>query len=103
MLSGVNRERTRHGLLALRIDRGLQARARAHCRWMAETGRFEHTPGNLIENIGEGHADTSIVLKAWMGSRGHRGNILDPAARTIGVAGYAVKGGKPYWVQRFRR
>jgi uncharacterized protein YkwD len=70
---------------------------------MAETGRFEHTPGNLIENIGEGHKDSSVVLRAWMASPGHRANILDPEARTIGVAGYAVPGGKPCWIQVFRR
>lgn len=103
MLADVNRERTRHGLKALRIDRGLQAQTRKHCRWMAETGSFEHSPGNLIENIAEGHADSSVVLAAWMEAAGHRANILDPAALTIGVAGYVVEGGKTYWVQRFRR
>ena len=99
----MNRERSRAGLAALRIDMKLQSAARARCRQMAQTGTFQHTPGNLIENIGEGHADSSIVLKAWMASRGHRGNILDELARTIGVAGYVVPGGEPCWVFRFRR
>ena len=103
LLAGVNRERSRAGLAALRIDVKLQSAARARCRRMAQTGRFVHTPGNLIENIGEGHADSSVVLRTWMASRGTRGNILDSAVRTIGVAGYVVLGGEPCWVLRFRR
>ncbi len=103
MLADVNRERSKHKLRALQIDRQLQVLTREHCRWMAETGRLEHSPGSRIENVGEGHVDTLAVFKAWMGTAGHRGNILDPAARVIGVAGYVVEGGKPYWVQRFRR
>ena len=103
MLARVNAERQRYGLVNLEIDAALQESARKHCRWMATTGTFEHTSGPGIENIGEGQRSAATVIQAWMGSGGHRQNILDPAARIIGVAGYLGQNGKTYWVQQFKR
>jgi uncharacterized protein YkwD len=57
--------------------------------------------GALAENIAAGQSDAVAVMKDWMGSAGHRANILNCTYRNIGV-GYAT-GGRygTYWTQAF--
>ena len=55
------------------------------------------------ENIamGEGNALTSSnVVSKWMGSPGHRANILDPRPNYIGI-GFVSGGGRAYATQNF--
>jgi uncharacterized protein YkwD len=54
----------------------------------------------LGENIARGQTEAASVVKGWMESPGHRGNILDPEFGDIGV-GYAQGSSGPYWVQVF--
>lgn len=70
-----------------------QARARA----AALVGRdLEHAPldgvaaacapGELVaENLSRAAADPQDVVDAWLGSPGHRGNLLDPGLGRMGV------------------
>lgn len=88
----------------------LQAAAQAHADDMARTGELSHrgangsTAGSRIrsagynacfhaENIAFGQANTAAVFQDWMGSSGHRRNILAPEATQFGFArnsGYSV-------------
>jgi uncharacterized protein YkwD len=100
----INRERSRHGLRALRLDSRLSAASLGHSRNMVSRGYFEHgnfvarimnahyvRPGSawsLAENIawGTGYLATPAqIVRGWMNSSGHRANILNGRFRDIGV------------------
>ena len=49
-----------------------------------------------------GYATTGAAIGGWMGSSGHRANILNRSYRRIGVAAYQSNGGTIYWCQQFR-
>ena len=57
---------------------------------------------NLAENIAGGQSTPAQVMGDWMGSGGHRDNILSTVYQEIGV-GYYTGGGdySHYWVQDF--
>lgn len=110
----VNQARTRAGCSTLTPDRRLDAAAAGHSRDMAERNYFSHTspegetfadrarragyprPGG--ENIARGQRSAEQVMTAWMGSPGHRANILNCRFTTIGV-GLDTRGW--YWTQVF--
>ncbi|GAB5449059.1 CAP domain-containing protein [Gymnodinialimonas sp.] len=107
-------------LSALRAQQGLarplghsaalQAAAQAHVDDMAQSGNLSHTGSNgstltsrvrasgysacfAAENIAAGQANTAEVFEDWMGSSGHRRNILAVEATQFGFAragGYSV-------------
>lgn len=55
--------------------------------------------GAAAENVAAGQPDLATVFKAWMNSKGHRKNMLDPEFSHYGLA-YAVSPQKPsyrYW------
>jgi uncharacterized protein YkwD len=106
----VNRERSTRGLNVLRNDPQLQQAAQGHTDSMAGGDYFDHAgPGGqtpldrlratgyiyssrlgyvIGENIawGTGTLSTpSAIVAAWMGSPGHRANILDPRYRDTAV------------------
>lgn len=96
--------------------------AYAHSKDMADRGFFDHTnpdgegPGDRIdktdydyvawaENIAAGYETPEAVVEGWMGSAGHRRNILNCVYLDIGV-GYYFKAGSEwdhYWTQLFGR
>lgn len=103
ILDAVNVERSTKGRVALVWNDQLAAAARAHALDMARKGYFSHTgaSGSSVrdrvdsegyrgcfwaENIAQGQKDVRAVMASWMGSRGHRQNILHRKARDIGVA-----------------
>jgi len=58
----------------------------------------------LSENIAAGHSTPAAVMATWMGSEGHRNNILRAASWEIGVGYYEGSGQYyRYWVQDFGR
>jgi len=105
----LNAERTARGLPALRVDRRLTRCALAHSRDMVKNGYFAHESrsgatfdariartgwmrGRVRWGVGENLAWGSLtraparaIVAAWMGSPGHRRNILEPRFRTIGI------------------
>jgi uncharacterized protein YkwD len=104
----VNRDRAAAGLPALIADERLAAVARAHSRDMAEHQFVAHvsprtgnaadrlrraglSPELLAENVGRA-ASADEAESGFLGSPGHRGNILEPKVRRLGV-GVAL--GKP--------
>ena len=52
------------------------------------------------ENIAYGYDSAGDVMDGWMGSEGHRDNILHPIFTHIGIGVWLGPGG-PFWVQDF--
>lgn len=103
VLAAINAERTAQNRAPLVYDTTLETAAQAHARDMARNGFFSHTgsDGSDIgqrlsragyrfcfgaENIASGQRSLSEVMAAWMGSRGHRRNILNRKAQAVGLA-----------------
>jgi len=98
------------GLGALRHSAALQAAAQYHADDMASSGNFSHHGSNgsslssrvraagynacfAAENIAYGQGSLQQVMQDWMGSRGHRRNIMDSRANQFGLARRGT-----YWV-----
>ncbi|MEM7489852.1 MAG: CAP domain-containing protein [Pseudomonadota bacterium] len=105
-------ERERRGLAPLTFDTRLAAAARDQAAVMARRGRIGHDgPGgstvlervrdagvaacHMAENVAMGQASAAAVHADWMGSSGHRANILNRNVRSGAVA--AVEGGGRLW------
>jgi uncharacterized protein YkwD len=112
-----NQQRVQHGCKAVVVSPSLTRAAVGHSAWMARTSNFSHTgAGNssfsqrvkaagyarpLGENIAFGYGTGVEVVKAWMKSPGHRANILNCRAKTIGVGVAYTPDGTPYQTQEF--
>ena len=113
-----NAERARHGLRALSVDQRLAAAAQAHSADMVRRAFFAHESPDgrqvwdravaagyayrkVAENIAAGQRTAEEVVRGWMGSPGHRANILDGDLTQIGVG--RADGGSygVYWTQVF--
>jgi uncharacterized protein YkwD len=120
VLDLINEERASSGLNALTRDSRLDTAARLHSADMACSNYFAHdsldgsTPWDRIrrqgyeywsaaENIAAGYATPADVVAGWMGSSGHKANILNPNLTQIGI-GYArtsTSKWKSYWTTDF--
>jgi uncharacterized protein YkwD len=128
LLAKLNEVRAEHGLRPLVLSGALQQAAAFQSRAMLSTGFFAHdapngptfstrltrfyapTAGKGGWSAGENLLYTSTALdagdaiEAWMGSAGHRKNMLDPNWREVGIASMrtsnagGVFGGGPTWV-----
>jgi uncharacterized protein YkwD len=114
VLARTNVQRALAGCRALRFDGRLAAAARAHSADMVNRHYFEHdspdgrTPADRTaaagysdyggENIAYGQTSAAEVMSDWMGSPGHRANILDCDFTAVGV-GLDPRG--MYWTQDF--
>ncbi|PJM96837.1 CAP domain-containing protein [Streptomyces sp. CB01373] len=111
----VNSERSKVGCSALTVNDKLTKAAQAHSEDMAAHQNMSHTgsdgsnPGDRItragyswqsygENVAYGYATPEQVMAGWMGSPGHKANILNCSFKEIGV-GLAQPGN--YWTQEF--
>jgi uncharacterized protein YkwD len=74
------------------------------CDWDERVSSYYTNWSSLAENIAAGYSDPQQVMDGWMGSSGHRANILSQSNWEIGV-GYFDGGGDygRYWVQDFGR
>ena len=116
VMAAINAYRQQNGLPPLNAHSALVNAAREQALCMARTGRVTHTgcdgssPADraarygysasiLAENVGNGPANTGIVGR-WMGSEGHRSNILHEAMKHVG-AGAACAAGVCYFVALF--
>ncbi len=103
VVAGMNRYRTEAGLQPLREEGRLEAVANDRMRDMEDLGYWAHvapdgrTPflmyaphdynfSNAGENLARGFETTSLLVKSWMESKGHRANIMSPAYHDCGVA-----------------
>ncbi len=113
MLDQVNYQRKKKGLKKLKLYKEVNKTALVKAKDLKKTGVFDHKSTNLGyfynqydkanliywsggENIAMGFYDVTSVMRAWMNSKGHRANILDPDYTHLGVGRY-----KTYWVQHF--
>ncbi len=98
-----NESRRQAGLPPVTVDERLTAAARAKLFDMLKQDYFAHrTPDGrqpwafmqaagyrfqmAAENLAKGYDDEPELQRAWMKSRGHRANILNPHFTEIGVA-----------------
>ena len=115
-----NVERSRAGLAPLRLEGRLMKAAQMQAEQMASLGRMDHVLSDgpypapkdrlaaagykwraFAENIAYGQRGPEAVTESWMGSAGHRANMLNGSYTEIGT-GYAVDGrGRTYFVQVF--
>lgn len=112
----VNIQRARRGLGPLTADPKLTAAARFHAEYMAKNDCFDHTCRGgptfierigkagypyraAAENIAAGMASPAEIVEAWMTSKGHRANILNPDVDEAGVGYFLLDrdGGKERW------
>jgi hypothetical protein len=106
----INRERAHVGRPALILKDDLTTIARRHSRRMAADGTIYHNnnlgneiPGNWYaagENVGMG-PDCSSIHYAFMGSPGHRANIVDRDYNQVGVGVAFDEGGTVYVTEDF--
>ena len=111
----VNSERSSRGISSMTLDSGLCRVADIRAKELAQ--KFDHkrpdgsscftafdecgvSYGAAGENIAAGQRTPSEVMDGWMGSSGHRGNILSTNFNRIGIGCY-TSGGMTYWVQVF--
>ncbi|ASO22299.1 Cysteine-rich secretory protein family protein [Actinoalloteichus hoggarensis] len=111
-----NEARAAEGCGALRFDDRLFTAAQRHSSDMASRDYFSHEspegtsfvdraiaaghPSPAAENIAMGARSADQVMRMWLDSPGHRGNILNCDLTTIGV-GLDTDGW--YWTQVFGR
>lgn len=117
----VNAERAKKNLAPLKVSKQLEAAAWSQAQWMADNEDIQHGRGWfsfssvgtrafkegydyvwIAENIAAGERFNTFakVFAGWMGSRGHRENIMAHEAREIGIARVFKEHGKykNYWV-----
>lgn len=99
----LNDERADGGVRAVVQNEILTEVARSHAvdmdthNYLSHTGRDGSSPGDradaagydwnfIAENIARGFNTETGVMQGWMGSEGHRENILDPRAEDFGIA-----------------
>jgi uncharacterized protein YkwD len=100
LLGVMNHVRTSRGLQPLRLDSRLEGTARSHSASMLRSGTFAHgnfaarirRAGVRAYRIGENLAWAAgalsrarAIVKAWLGSPGHRANLLHPGFHLVGV------------------
>lgn len=115
VLDIVNQNRSASGLHSLKLDSELCAAAQIRANEIVTS--FSHTrpdgrkfstvlTDNGIrftaagENIAWGQRSPEEVMDAWMGSDGHRANIMNAGYTKLGV-GHVTVNGRQYWVQLF--
>lgn len=109
-----NAVRAQYGLAPLAVHPQLTQAAQAHSNDQAARQRMSHTGSNgstmadrvgatgyswsrIAENVAAGQRTPSAVTDAWLGSPGHRANMLDGSLVHIGVAVATSSSGTPYW------
>ncbi|MFT4028928.1 MAG: CAP domain-containing protein [Protaetiibacter sp.] len=107
VLTETNANRAANGLGALSWNSTLASRA---CSWAASlasaNGDLSHS-GNSAgfswwgENVAYGYGSASAVVAGWMGSAGHRANILKAEYTMMGACSSTSSTGRIYWVQQF--
>lgn len=118
LFNAANRERAQQNAPQLRWDPTLAQAAAYHAAQMAQRQNISHQfPGEpdlsargagagahfslIAENVAEAPS-AQRVHAAWMQSKGHRENILDPKVDSVGIA-VVVRNGQRFAVQDFAR
>jgi uncharacterized protein YkwD len=97
----VNQERAKRGLSTLKPNPKMMADAEKWSAVQART-RMHHSRMGYAENVAYGQPNAFAVNQAWLNSRGHRRNMLNPSHEQIGVGLAYSSGGRPYWTEVFQ-
>jgi hypothetical protein len=89
----LNRYRALAGLPPLAYDHELSAWAASNNAEQAIRGMGHHVNPNCHQNCAWNTPDAASVAEAWMDSRGHQANMLNPSITRFGIA----FGPGPYW------
>jgi len=102
----VNAERRDHDVRTLGQNACLKKSAQRQARRMADRGELFHQDLGAVmeacglssagENVAAGYPTPAATVRGWMGSPGHRANILRTSFRIAGVG--AVKRDGRWWV-----
>ena len=91
MMRLLNGHRARARVSRLVVNRRIRAAGRRHSHWMARSGNFEHervlrwaNGRDSGQNLALGRSPRQVV-RAMMGSRGHRANVLSRVYRSVGI------------------
>lgn len=121
MLVRVNAERANAGVAALQLCGNLGTAAQRHSEDQAARSVMSHTGSNgstmaqrvqaagyigwnaLAENVAAGQPSVDSVVSAWVGSAGHRANLLSATYVHVGFGRATSGSGTPYWTQNFGR
>jgi uncharacterized protein YkwD len=117
LLTATNAQRAEAGCPPLRVETELIIASVEQSGYMATTRQFGHVgadgstfvdraqeagyPTPAGENIAWGYLDTDQVMAAWMASPPHRENILNCAAKSVGIGTRRAADGTPYYTQVF--
>ncbi|MEN9408933.1 MAG: hypothetical protein RL216_907 [Pseudomonadota bacterium] len=114
-IAGVNDQRAGQNLPPVTLDTRLTDAAQAHACDSAARNRMGHdgsdgsTLGDrarragydyraIAENVALGYPGPAAVLRGWMGSTGHRRNILLRGAEDAGIGMAVGRDGSLHWV-----
>ena len=105
--------RSDHGLPPLARDGKLEKAAAQQAGYMARASAMRHrtgwrkdfatrmkengVEGAAAENVAYGAMDPEKLFSMWMGSKGHRRNMLDPRFAHYGLASAEDGQGRKYW------
>jgi len=122
MVALTNVERNQAGLAPFAASPLLMQAAQIHAEQMASLGQMAHQlPGArypspqdrlaavgyvwqaYAENVAYGQGSPSSAIGSWMGSSGHRANILNAGLTELGTGVAQGADGRPYYVQVFAR
>ena len=119
LLDLTNQERKKEKLPLLKPSPLLFKIARAHSANMAKQNKMSHVLDgknsaqrvkeggyrylSTGENIAFGDLSQEALVKAWMGSKLHRANILSKKVTEIGLGIVPDKNGVPYYTQLFAK
>lgn len=121
VLEAHNREREQEGLKPLELQPQLCDASAVHAQAMAAAKELSHdgpadqsTPADRVkkagyryretgENIALGQGSVKEVMEDWMGSPGHRKNILTPTFTQMGFGKAKDDEDQPYWCVEFGR
>jgi uncharacterized protein YkwD len=108
--AATNAERTAAGLKALTI-RTCSVPASFAVKLASEGALYHNNLMTVLsgcgggttagENIARGYSSVSGVTAGWMGSAGHRANILNANYKSIFVGVAQASNGTYYWVENF--
>lgn len=96
VVEATNAARADEGLAALDVSTCAEQAAAARARALVGVAELTHAPlddalrdcdvPRAAENLSRASAPAADVVDAWLGSPGHRNNLLDPDLLQVGVA-----------------
>ena len=120
-----NAQRTRRGLVKLRLDTRLTELARDRAAYMAESGQFSHTQSNgtdVFDMIDANHItwyaageiiawntagpldySAEFAVDGWMGSPSHKAIVLSDDYNYVGFGVAVASNGTRYWAGVYLR